>query len=256
MDLSKNYYQILGLSNKATIEEIKLSYRNLSKVYHPDISKEEDCINIFNNIVEAHKILNTNKSEYDLKSIFGKDWTEDLSMKEFEFSNGGKEYDNFKAVIDKTKGERIHIVYVLDSFKEELEYDRYILCNNCDGLGKDTSKLSDCLVCKGDKVNKNGDKCFMCNGEGKLTSLECEMCEGKGTYMDQQCRLCKGNGSISLSKCTTCDGDGRKLVKNKIHLLEEDINDENMIILKNYGNCSKTNIGIFGDLCIKIKKPN
>ena len=32
----KNYYEILGLPKTATTEEIKLSYREIAQVYHPD----------------------------------------------------------------------------------------------------------------------------------------------------------------------------------------------------------------------------
>lgn len=60
----KDYYNILGLSsNKVTIDEIKLAYREQAKKYHPDMhvgdnSSEEK----FKEINEAYKILSDPKS--------------------------------------------------------------------------------------------------------------------------------------------------------------------------------------------------
>lgn len=65
-----NYYGILEVSENASIEEIKKSYRRLSMLYHPDKNKQNpDCVGKFQKINEAYEVLGDidKKKEYDMK---------------------------------------------------------------------------------------------------------------------------------------------------------------------------------------------
>ncbi|HOL56605.1 MAG TPA: DnaJ domain-containing protein [Spirochaetota bacterium] len=64
---NENYYEILNIKKDATLEEIKKSYKDLVKKYHPDLNKDENSEMMFKNILKAYTILTDSdlRKEYD-----------------------------------------------------------------------------------------------------------------------------------------------------------------------------------------------
>lgn len=66
---TKNYYQILNISQNATQEEIKKAFRTLAKQYHPDVNPSPDANEIMQQITEAYEVLSDieKRKQYDKK---------------------------------------------------------------------------------------------------------------------------------------------------------------------------------------------
>ena len=69
----QDYYEILGVSRKASNKEIRSAYLKLAKEYHPDKNKNPDAEEKFKKIQEAYAVLKDpeTRKQYDL---LGKNW--------------------------------------------------------------------------------------------------------------------------------------------------------------------------------------
>lgn len=81
-----NYYEILGLSYNASLDDIKKSYKKLAVKYHPDKTKDKKLNDLFIKVQEAYEILKNpeKKKKYDTENRF------DIKLK---YAGGSSSYE-------------------------------------------------------------------------------------------------------------------------------------------------------------------
>jgi len=202
MNLSKNYYSILGVDPQSDEKSIKKSYYKLSFTHPPDKGGNQI---IFGDITEAYDVLcGEQRVDYDLKSKFGNNYNEYFELFEIKVD---LDYDAEKERFETFKKNDVYNIQVKvdDTFDGSLEYERWVKCKTCDGSGKD---LSSKIVIR--DVDGNITKTFDAD-DG------CDFCEGTGKdYKGDDCHFCSGKGKVGLTPCKTCKGEKRILGKQKL----------------------------------------
>lgn len=243
----KKYYDVLELSENATIDDIKKAYKKLMQKYHPDrVVNESDAVKKeyeakFKVINEAkEKLLNPEKaiSEEMQHGGGGHGFSPFSDLGDiFESFFGGRQHGSKKETIDLD----VHIETTI-SFKEsfsglekEIHYFKNTTCKDCNGTGHK------------DK-NYKPKKCSHCNGQGKVG-----INQGMWNVI-QTCSHCEGTGYEKVKhndKCKTCNGN--KVVRNKtplkLSIPAGSFNGYNFVI-KNNG--SELN-GKKGNLIVQVK---
>lgn len=186
----QNYYKILEVEENASEDEIKKSYRSLSKKYHPDVNP--DGAEKFKEINEAYEILGdkTKRQTYDNQRNNPNHGNTFESLFNNMFNNGGH-FTNQRRNAAPDKIIRLQITPV-ESFlgsEKEIQYMRDIPCSSCKGGGGEHTTCTSCggqgfhikSFGTGFMVQQIRTICPACNGQGRMIVERCYLCSGKGT---------------------------------------------------------------------------
>ncbi len=219
-----NFYQVLGVSESATEDEIKKAYRNLAKRYHPDANPNDlNAAERFKEISEAYSVLSDSdeRKKYDLRRKFGaftggartgpRGPTSGGSFEEFDFGNlgglgglGGSG-DIFSSIFGRGKKEAA-VVEPIEKVVE-IPFRTAVVggkvpvtvsvreaCPQCGGSGAAKgAKVSVCGECSGRGTVSFGQGGFAVN-------RPCPACRGRGRVPSEFCGNCAGRGEVDIDK--------------------------------------------------------
>lgn len=112
----KNYYQILGVAESASADDIKKAYRKLARKYHPDVSKEPDAAARMAEVNEANAVLSDPEKRAAYDSVGTQAWAAGARSGDdvrpppgwnegFEFSDGDGHAEAFRGRFGSEAGE-------------------------------------------------------------------------------------------------------------------------------------------------------
>ncbi len=87
-----NYYELLGVKNDATKEEIKDAYKKQMKKWHPDINKSNEAVNISSRLNEAKEVLLDDEKRKDYDDYLNKKIKENYN-RYTQMKKNSKDYD-------------------------------------------------------------------------------------------------------------------------------------------------------------------
>ena len=212
----ENFYEILGVTESATQDEIKKAYRKLAVEHHPDKGGNEET---FKKISEAYDTLGDEdkRRQYDLGKTnpFGGFDGDPFSMFNDLFNNmaGPKQRRAPDKIVDLNIG-------TIDSFlgkNLDIQFNRKVNCNTCNGQGGD----------------RNTGNSFFSN----ILQTPCNSCQGKGYTLKNVCFSCAGEGKNNKFETININ-------------LPHGISDGQLIKASSMGDYYN---GLFGDLILKVK---
>jgi molecular chaperone DnaJ len=228
----ENYYDVLGVSENATQEDIKKAFRQKSKEHHPDRGGNEEE---FKRINEAYSSIGDEqkRAEYD-------------NQRNNPFAGmggnpfGGDPFDIFASMFGGGQAQRRAPDKVLelkigaiDSFLgKELHHNftRKKSCGTCGGQG---GERTTCNHCGGSGVimQRMGNAFFQ-----NVVQTSCPHCSGRGFNFKNLCNSCFGDGRVD---------EGMDLKMN----IPVGISDGQMIRAGSMGDFAN---GTYGDVIFKV----
>lgn len=187
-----NYYEILGVEENASQDDIKKKYRQLAKENHPDTGGSEE---LFKKISTAYDILGDEQKRqtYDQqrKNPYGGSFNfNDV----FNSMFGNRQNSNQRPVHTSNITVNIGALNSYKGGKHTLSFRRQAACDPCKGTGGDKTICNFCSG-TGNVVKQFGNGSFF-----QMMQVACETCQGRGFFMVNPCFLCNGSGAKTEMK--------------------------------------------------------
>ncbi|KAK4415428.1 Chaperone protein dnaJ GFA2, mitochondrial [Sesamum alatum] len=214
--LSRDYYDVLGISKNATASEIKKAYYGLAKKLHPDTNKDDpEAEKKFQEVQKAYEVLKDEEKRQQYDQIGHEAFERAGNGEGPGFDPFGDGFNPFQDIFRNSDifnifnrdmgGEDVKVSVEL-SFMEAVQGCTKTLsiltelaCNTCGGTGVPPgTRPETCKRCRGSGmiISQNGpftlqSTCPNCGGGGKIVSSFCKSCKGK--------RVVKGTKTVKLN---------------------------------------------------------
>ncbi|GAA5344535.1 molecular chaperone DnaJ [Planifilum fimeticola] len=256
----RDYYEVLGVSQTASAEEIRKAYRRLARKYHPDVNKEPDAEEKFKEVKEAYEVLSDpqKRSNYDRFGHADPGAAAGSGGGFGGFGGAGADF-SFGDIFDMFFGGGRRNPHAPRQgadleFHMEVEFKDAV-------FGKETDifvpRTETCSTCGGSgaKPGTQPERCPLCRGTGQAETVQNTPF---GRIVNRRiCQQCGGQGRIIREKCSTCGGSGKQKHRKKIHIkIPPGIHDGAQLRVSGEGEPG-INGGPPGDLYIHIRvKPH
>jgi molecular chaperone DnaJ len=232
---SKDYYQILGVSEKADASEIKKAYRKLAKQYHPDANQNDPkAAERFKEVGEAYAVLSDagKRTQYDQMRRMGpfmRGAGRGAGTGGMDFGGAGQ--GDFRFSMDDLGD----IGGLGDLFSSIFDFGRKRKPRTGPERGGDveyTVEIPFEQAARGGTISVMipvTEECAACSGTGAAPgtrTVVCSECSGTGTVsfgqggfaVNRPCPACYGRGQIPAQPCPACGGSGQVRQERKIRL--------------------------------------
>ncbi len=221
---TKDLYKILGVSKKASQEDIRRSYRKLARKYHPDANRDDPkAEDRFKEIQHAYEVLSDpeKRREYDEgpRTFFGgaggaqqppRDGTGSFST-DFSDLFGGGGFGDLGDIFGRstrtrsapTKGQditaNVNLKFrdALNGVTTRVAVPVEEACGECRGTGAAPGTLPKTCPDCGARGVRSRDQGFFALSE------PCARCGGEGTIIEKPCASCGGSGRVRSSRQVT-----------------------------------------------------
>lgn len=206
MPPKQDYYEVLGVSRAASLEEIKKSYRRLARQYHPDVNKNGDAEEKFKEIAEAYSVLSDDdrRGRYDRFGFDGPSATGpdmggfagfDMGDLLNQFFGGATRTDTRQSA-ERGSDMRHDLELTLEDVAAGIDHSitiaRQRTCSTCQGSGAaEGSSPETCPACQGSGQLRHTQQTIL----GSFSSVTpCAQCRATGRILRNPCRDCRGEG--------------------------------------------------------------
>jgi len=212
MRFKRDYYEILGVSQNATNDELKATYRKLALKYHPDRNPgDKEAEEKFKEASEAYEVLRDTQKrriydQYGHQGLEGSGFSgfggfddifssfSDIFEDFFGFGTGWGSKSRARKGADLRYDMTLSFMEAAFGTETEIKVEKMEACSGCGGTGSEPGTQP--------------ETCRHCLGAGQVSRSQgfftvrtpCPSCHGKGQTIPHPCTDCRGAGQVMVNK--------------------------------------------------------